>query len=86
MLKTKAMKHPLDLQVQLTMGFGFFWSVTLDENVFHLTALSVRLEGRDKTCSQVMVMLLNKNMLNVIKHAFCYFCFSLLLYRYVTCK
>lgn len=63
MLKTKATKHPLDLQVQLTMGFGFFCSVVLDENVFHLTALTVRLEGREKTC-QVIVVLLNKNMLN----------------------
>lgn len=67
MLKTKATKRPLDLQVQLTVAFFgcscfvCFFSVILDENLSHLTVLTVRLKGRDKTCSQVVVMLLMLN-------------------------
>lgn len=45
------------------MGSGVFCSVILNENVFHLTALTARLEGKDKICSQVILMSLNKNKL-----------------------
>lgn len=43
----------------------FLCSVRLDENEVHVPALTVSLYGKEKTCSQVIVMLPNKNMVNV---------------------